>query len=153
MATVQQVADASFNWILERDSVAPVSSGEVNDYIFAMNNFMAGLEAENVILGYTPVALSTDDVTVPAGALRGLIANMAVELAPSYDGDVTPRLNDIAITGLNQMRILGQTLEDMLYPRTLPIGSGNEYDSGNLLISHFYWETFEEEEVLSESST
>jgi len=151
--TVLDAANASFAWILERDSVSPVGDAEIEDYIFALNNFMAGLEAENVILGYTPVTQSSDILTVPDGAIRGVIANLAVELAPSYDGQITPRLDNIAVTGLNQMRILGQTIPDTVYPRTLPIGSGNENDTGDLLFSHFYWETDEEEEeVIVEES-
>ncbi len=148
MATVTEVATASFNWILQQDSVEPVTAKQITDYIFLMNNFMNGLAAENIDLGYTTVASGTDEVTVLDGALRGLVANMAVEIAPSYDGDVTARLNDIAVTGLNQMRILGQTLTDTQYPSTLPIGSGNENDTGDLLFSHFYREIEEEEEVI-----
>lgn len=148
MATVADIATLSFDWILQQDSVQPVTTNQLDKYILLLNNFMLGLEAENVILGYTPVTVSGDDVTVPDGALRGVIANMAVEIAPSYDGDVTPRLNEIAVTSLNQMRILGQTLEDTRYPSTLPIGSGNENDTGDLLFSHFYWEIDEQEEVV-----
>lgn len=150
MATVDQAAQASFNWILERDAVLPLTDGEIEDYIFAMNNYMLGLDAENVTLGYTIVSEREDDITIPGGTLRGLIANMAVELAPSYDAIVTPGLAQIALTGLKQMRLIGQSIGDSRYPYILPIGSGNEYDSGNLLWSHFYWE--DEEVILAEST-
>jgi len=150
MATVDQVANSSFNWILERDAVIPVTDAEIDDFVFSMNNYMLGLDAENVTLGYTVVTGRNDEVTVPAGALRGVVANMAVEIAPSYDAIVTPRLDKIAMDSLKQMRILGQTIGDTHYPSTLPIGSGNEYDSGNLLFSHFYGE--DEDVILAEST-
>ena len=138
MATASQVAKSSLGWILVKDAVAPLNPSDVEDFMFAMNNYMLALDGEGVTLGYTPVSSPSDEVTVPATVLRGVIANMAVELAPSYDAVVTPGLQQIAINGLKQMRIIGQSIGPTRYPSTLPIGSGNENDSGVLLNSHFY---------------
>jgi len=57
-----------------------MEADEYADYIFALNNYMTALEAEGVSLGYTVVANLSDAVTVPTGALRGIIANMALRL-------------------------------------------------------------------------
>lgn len=150
MATVEQVATASFNWILERDAALPLSVKEGEDYIFILNNYMLGLDAENITLGFTIVSSLEDTVTVPGGALRGVIANMAVELASSYSYEVGSRLDQVAADSLLQMRMLGQTIGDTRYPSTLPLGSGNENDTGDLLFSHFYWEG--EAVILAEST-
>ena len=82
MATVAQVAKASLQRILVQASEAPLEPDEYQDYIFALNNYMAQLDAQGVMLGYTVVDSLGDEVTVPTGALRGIIANMAIEVAP-----------------------------------------------------------------------
>lgn len=136
MATAAQVIKASLNRILVREAEAPIEPDEAQDFIFAMNNYMLALDADGVQLGYTEVSDPGDAITIPTGALRGLIANMAIEVAPEFDGVVTQALSKVAAEGLLTMRKLGQTLGDTRYPYTLPIGSGNE-DSG-WFTWHFY---------------
>lgn len=114
-----------------------------------MNNFMLALDAEGVTLGYTEVTDLGDDVTIPTGALRGLIANMAIEVAPDYNGVISPGLQIAAAEGLKTMRILGQSMAGTRYPATLPIGSGN-YDFGNFDDQHFY--PCSEDEILAETT-
>ncbi len=150
MATANQVAKSSLDWILVNDAIAPLGPNDINDFIFSMNNYMLGLDAEGVTLGYTIITNPGDEITISTGALRGLITNMALERAPSYDAVVTPELAQIAKDGLKQMRLIGQGSPITSYPSTLPIGSGNEYDSGNLLTSHFYPE--DEARILAEST-
>jgi hypothetical protein len=86
MATVAQVAKASLQRILVQASEAPLEPDEYQDYIFALNNYMTQLDAQGIVLGYTVVDSLGDEVTVPTGALRGIIANMAIEVAPDYGG-------------------------------------------------------------------
>lgn len=150
MATAEQVASASLGWILEKDAIAPLTAGEIEDFIFAMNNYMLALDGENVTLGYTVVTSAADEITIPAGTLRGLIANMAIELSPSFDATENPRLNQIAIDGLKQMRLIGQSMGDSAFPDTLPIGSGNENDGGSWNWFHFF--EGEEASILAEST-
>lgn len=148
MATVAQVAKASLQRILVQASEAELQPDEYQDFIFAMNNFMLALDADGVTLGYTEVTDLGDDVTIPTGALRGLIANMAIEVAPDYNGVITPGLQIAAAEGLAVMRKLGQRTPTSRYPCTLPIGSGNEVDDTN--IRHFYPD--EEAEILAETT-
>ena len=135
MATVQEVAKASLQRILVQASEAPLEADEYQDFIFAMNNYMSALEAEGVRLGYTTVYNLSDDVTVPQGALRGLIANLAVEVAPDYGGVVSPELIQQAVSGMKAMRQLGQRIKPTRNPSSLPLGSGNQ---DSRLISRFY---------------
>lgn len=127
MATAEQVAKASLQRILVQGSEAPFEADEYHDFVFALNNYMSALEAEGVDLGYTQVENLSDDVTVPPGALRGIIANVAIEVAPDYGGVVSPELVQQAVSGMKAMRKLGQSLKKTCYPSTLPVGSGN-YD-------------------------
>ena len=136
MATVAQVIKASLQRILVQASEAPIEASEAQDFIFDMNNFMLALDADGITLGYTEVNDLGDEVTIPTGALRGLIANMAIEVAPDYNGTVSPALNSAAIDGLKIMRLLGQTISATQFPSTLPIGSGNE--QGGVCVSHYF---------------
>lgn len=149
MATVAQVAKASLQRILVQESEADLEPDEYQDFIFAMNNYMLSLDAEGVKLGYTEVSNLGDNVTVPVGALRGLIANMAVEVAPDYSGVISPGLVAAANDGMKAMRRLGQTIIPTAHPSTLPVGSGNEH--GRLYNNeHFYPDR--ESEILAETT-
>lgn len=150
MATVAQVANAALKRILVQASEAPLEADEYQDFIFALNNYMLALDAEGITLGYTEVSDLGDEVTVPTGALRGIIANMAIEVAPDYNGTVSPALATAAQQGLQVMRIIGQTISPSSFPSTLPIGSGNE-DSGLFCNSRFY-SGANEAEILAETT-
>lgn len=127
MATVEKIAKAALQRILVREDEAQLEPSETEDFIFALNNFMLALDAEGINLGFTEVSSLADEVTVPTGALRGIIANMAIEIAPDFNGKVTEGLIVAASAGLRVMRILGQSMGATEYPSTLPMGSGN-YD-------------------------
>jgi hypothetical protein len=146
--TVAQVAKASLQRILVQASEAELQPDEYQDFIFAMNNFMLALDAEGVSLGYTEVSDLGDEVTIPTGALRGLIANMAIEVAPDYNGTVSPGLQLAANEGLKVMRLLGQRIPTSKFPSTLPIGSGNE--SIWPADAHFYPDS--EADILAETT-
>jgi len=149
MATVAQVAKASLQAILVQASEAPLQADEYQDFIFAMNNYMSSLAAKGINLGYTVVTGIGDEVTVPPGALTGLIANMAFQSVPYYGGVATAELAATAREGMQAMRQLGQIITPASLPSTLPVGSGNEDNLfGNGL--HFYPEN--EELVLAEAN-
>lgn len=149
MATVSQVVSSGLKSIIVLGSEASLESEDAQDFIFAMNNFMFDLESKGVRLGWTNVSNLGDTVTIPAGALRGLIANVAVEVAPDYGGVVSPALQMRAISGLKAMYQLGVKVIPSAFPSTLPIGSGNE-DNNKITDEHFY--TNLEASILAEAS-
>lgn len=135
MATVAQVAKAALQKILVQGSEAEFEPDEYQDFVFALNAFMTDLDARGVALGYTEVSDLSDEVTVPTGALRGVIYNMALEVAPDYSGVVTDELRRIAAKSMGTMELIGQTIPTTNYPSTLPVGSGNEPSAQ---YSHYY---------------
>jgi len=149
MATVAQVAKAALQRILVQASEAPLEPDEYQDFIFAMNNYMAQLDAQGISLGYTEVSDLGDTVTIPTGALRGLIANMAIEVSPDYGGVVSEGLALAARQGLQTMRTIGQRIRSTQLPCTLPLGSGNEDESYGIS-GHFYPD--QEVEILAETT-
>lgn len=128
MVKAGEVAKAALQLILVQGSEASFEADEYQDFLFAMNNFMADLESQGVKLGYTMVDTLNDPITIPRGAVNGLIANMAVLVAPEYGGVVTDTLVQQAVSGMRTMRILGQRIPRSRYPATLPRGSGSEQD-------------------------
>jgi hypothetical protein len=148
MATVEQVAKAALNRIMVQGSEAPLEADEYADFIFALNNYMAQLAAEGINLGYTEVDSIQDEVTIPTGALRGLIANMAVEVSSDYGGVISEALVVAARQGKQTMRLIGQKIGKARYPSTLPRGQGN-YDSFSMG-DNFYPEA--ESTILSETT-
>lgn len=136
MAKAAQVIRAILQEILVQASEQDLDSAETNDTIFAMNNFMFELDANGVKLGYTEVTSVTDTITIPGGAVNGLIKNVAMQIAPQFDRPISMTLVEQARKGLKVMSDLGINLGAMQFPDTLPIGSGNEFDDFNF--NHFY---------------
>ena len=122
--------------ILVQATEADLEPSETEDTIFFMNNFMTELDANGVNLGYTIVTSLSDTITIPAGAINGMIKNVAIQIAPQFDALVTPALIAAARRGLKVMTTLGLNLQPAQFPCTLPIGSGNEHDDFNE--NHFY---------------
>jgi hypothetical protein len=150
MATAAQVLKAALQRILVQGSEAELEPDEYQDAIFAMNNLALAWDAEGIQLGYTEILDLGDDVTVPVGALRGLIANTAIEVSPDYNGTISAGLVQAAKAGLNAIRLIGQSMPATAFPGTLPIGSGNEGNETRLRWSHFYPDL--EAEILAETT-
>lgn len=146
MTTAAQLVKAIAQEVMVQASEAPIEADESNDIIFAMNNFMFALDARGVSLGYTAVSDLGDTITVPAGAMEGIVANVALKVASQFGAPIPPSLPQRAQEGMNTLEHLGVTVGEMSYGDTTPKGSGNEDDNYNA--SHFYPD--EEDEILSE---
>ena len=125
--TVQQVADSALLNIMVAGSEASLEADDMADFMDAMNKWMAALVALGINLGYTNVTSASDTLTVPDGAIDGIISNMAIKMAPQYGGVVTPELRQDAKDGMNTLRSLGMSIRNTKYPTTLPIGSGDAW--------------------------
>lgn len=130
MTTTGEAVTAALEEILEEGEEADLEAAELSKAIFAMNNMMLALDAGGVTLGYTKVSSVSDPITIPDGAIEGLVKNLAIKLAPQYDATVTAALNEAAQDGMEVMEMLGVTIDPTALPSTLPVGSGNE-ECGN----------------------
>lgn len=111
--------------LVVQDAEADIEASEGKSAIRFMNRLMARLAAGGVNLGYTKVTNLGDTVTIADGAMDGLIANLALGLAPMYKAVVTLELRELAKEGLTAMYDLAIEIGDTSKPSTLPIGSGN----------------------------
>ena len=130
---------------------APVEAVDAQSGIRYLNRMMAAFDAEGIDLGYTEVTGFASDITTPAGASEGMVAQLAVRLWDQFsDGQPVPStLLARAIRGKETMRILAVTVGATEYPSTLPVGSGNEGDSTDST-RHFYPDL--QDELLAEST-
>ncbi len=114
--------------------VEPVDSNYVIRY---MNRFMAELDIRGISFGYTIITSPEDDLTVPDGIINGIIFNVALRIANSYDIPVSPSLAASAASSMDTMRIFTIKVGESAMPSILPIGSGNE---GNRIFTgdHFF---------------
>jgi len=126
MTTAAQVVKQILNEINVRASESDLAADEVQDTIFNINAYMAHLAATGVDLGYTEIENLGDPITVPAGAIMGMVANVAVMMCPTFGQQPSAALVSKARQGLETMYKLGVSVMPSDYPATLPVGSGNE---------------------------
>ncbi len=135
----------------------PTEAVDMSKGIRYMNRFMAELDSKGVALGYTIVSSPDDAITVPDGAINGMVFNLAMKLANSYGEPVGQELRDNADSGLDTMYQLGVTIEQTQFGGTTPVGSGNEGDA--FTNTHFFpdetndMETETNGNIILESST
>ena len=127
MATAGDVAKRALTRILVESPGSPLDASEYADALDSLNSYMAEREENGIRLGYTPVTNVADEVTVPDGAIRGIVANLAIEIAPDYGGVVSAALVKQADEGLKTLRKIARPKAgNVSFPPTLPLGSGND---------------------------
>lgn len=129
MATAAEVAQKGLKRLLVQADEAPLEASEYADFYSGMNDFMAELEANGLVLGYTAVDSASDEVTVPDGAIGPIAANVAVEVAAEYGAEVSASLARSANRGMNTLRKIARPKGRRQYPPTLPRGAGNRGES------------------------
>ncbi len=129
--TAAEVITDALQEILVQASEQPIEADEARTAIRYMNRFMFMLDANGVSLGYTEVDNLASPITIPAGAIMGLVKNLAILLVPQFEGVISPALPGEAAKSLKVMIKLGTTRLPTAHPSTLPIGSGNEGDNFN----------------------
>ncbi len=109
---------------------APIESVDAQAGIRYLNRMMAAFDADGIALGFTEVTGLASIITIPAGAIAGVVAQLGVILWDQFsDGQPVPStLLARAISGKNTMRNIAVSFGQTEYPSTLPVGSGNEGD-------------------------
>lgn len=134
--TAYSIVKSALQEILVQSSEQPIEGDEFQDAVKYLNRMMAEFDAAGIALGYTQVSDPDDAITVADGAINGMIFNLAIRLAHTYDEPISPTLAIAASEALIAMRNVGVVMEQTGFGGTLPIGSGNEGD--NFEVTHFY---------------
>jgi hypothetical protein len=126
--TNEVITDALEDLVVQADE-APIEASEAQAAIRFLNDRMTAWDALGITLGYTIVSNLSDEVTVPAGAIMGIKAQLAIDLAEKYNVDVKAGVVRRASEGLAAILNLSDIgSNSMAYPDTLPRGSGNQSD-------------------------
>lgn len=133
--TAGQVIKAALQRILVQASEADLEPDEYADAMLALNTMMSSWESQGIDLGYTQVDNVSDPITVSPGAIRGIIANLAIETSPDYNGKISQGLVAQAAEGLKAIRLLAIKHIPTQWPDNLPIGTG--YDDAEQF-DHFF---------------
>ena len=128
--TADYVVKKVLDFLVVGSAEASIPAVEAQNIVDLMNDYMASIDVLRIDLGYTEVNTLADIITVPAGAIRGIIANVGIEAAPGYDVPVTPAMALKAKSGLRAMIRLSGGIGPTQYPSTLPRGSGNTGRNG-----------------------
>ena len=138
METAQAYVTDALQELVVQASEAAIPQVEAQTAIRYMNRMMDRLASRGINLGYTKVNNLGDLVTVPDGAVSGVITNLAVELGGQYDVPVSQTLSQRAMSGMDAMIDISFTIIPTSMPDTAPRGSGNTGEYFGRYQSPFY---------------
>ena len=98
MATSQEIIDRATSLLRVRTSGVTFSTDDANknaDVFIAFNNMLNEFGEDGLVNIPEPSSL-TDTLDIPAGSVRGLAYNLAVEVAAEFGLDPTPIVFEIA---------------------------------------------------------
>ena len=125
METASTVIRSALQEILVQEAETGLEPANFNTGMLYLNRMMNAFAAEGINLGYTEVASASDPITVSAGAIDGMVYNLAVRLAPQYMAQLNPLLIENAREGKRAMLSIAVDIGPTQYPDTLSRGSGN----------------------------
>jgi hypothetical protein len=127
METAESLINDSLQELIVQASEQPIQPVDFQTAKRYLNRMMAALDSIGIALGYTVVVEPEDPITVPAGAIEGMIKNLAVKLSTQYSVPVGPLLFQEAKDGITTMRKIARVPRRTELPCTLPVGQANEH--------------------------
>jgi len=125
METASEIITDALQELIVQASETSINAEDAQVSIRYLNRMMARLAARGINLGFTKVSNLGDDITVPDGALSGIVTNLAIELANQYSVIVSPGLAARASAGIDAMLDIAFVIIPTQMPDTAPRGSGN----------------------------
>lgn len=123
----QNIVTDALETLIVQTEEAEIPASEASAAIRILNDMMFMWESLGIYLGYTQVTNMGDIITVPNGAIMGIKANLALQLAPKYNVEPTVLMIKNAQDGYQAIVDISTELGASQYPSTLPQGSGNTY--------------------------
>jgi hypothetical protein len=126
MTTARVIIDRAFSKIGIRATETPLEASEIQDGLDVLNDMLAEWNANGTLKGADPVNAVGDQVQIPREAEGAVKANLAIRLAGEYERPVTQAMAFDATNSMNEFLSSSIDLDNIDYPSTLPIGSGNQ---------------------------
>lgn len=103
MATANDIIEGACRRIGVLATGTALRASEAAEALEALNDMMHGLEFEGVFLGHTDLAL-TDTVNLPDSHIPGIKDMLAVRIAPEYEREASPSVQQRAIDAESMLR-------------------------------------------------
>jgi len=126
MATATDIIEGALRKLKVISPEIPVEAQYIVNGLSDLNDF--GNQLESVFpLGFVTLSSATSEVNIPVETIGMFKSNLAIYISPQYGIQPSPLLINEANTSMNNALIaFGETLTDVDFPDTLPIGSGNQ---------------------------
>lgn len=128
MTTGTKIIQKSLQRIGKHSVVKPAASEVIEDGMDHLNSMIQGWESLCISMGCMPLKVPGDELSEPSDVKNAIIDNLAIYMAPSMNGRVTPELTRAANNGLALIKDLYQdlTIPNKVVSSTLPLGEGND---------------------------
>jgi hypothetical protein len=128
MTTAADVIKGALRRLQVLGSETPIEADEIEDGLEDLNDFGSGHEDGFLSLGFARVANPADEINIPASAVGYFKNSLALYIAGQYGAPIPQSL--ILSHSNSQSAVLNayQSIINVEFPDTLPIGSGNYCD-------------------------
>lgn len=137
--TAHSIIKDSLQELLVQASEQPIEPPEFNSAVRYLNRMMSTIPFSN--LGYRKVSNPSDPITIPDGAIDGVIFSLALRLAASYDMQPSIDLKNSARDSMRTLRKLSVIIKPVQFSDTFHMGSGH-YDGINNINNEYYSPTY-----------
>jgi len=134
----QIISDALVEILVAADSEHELPAVDMSTGVRYLNRMMDALAADGIGLGFTKLTGPSDTVTIADGAIDGVVALLALRLAPQFDVGGHPFLVAAAKSGYKTLLNITVVVQPTQMPCTMPIGSGNERVNGSFGNNKFF---------------
>lgn len=130
MSTGTAIIERALEAIGAHSAVSPASPASIVLGKEKLNSMLELWLTLGIIIGFTPLDVSGDELNEPNDTTNGIIDNLAIELAPNFDNGkvvVSVELRRNAVRNFNHIKNLYQnvTVPSKVVSSTLPVGAGN----------------------------
>lgn len=137
MTTVLDIVDGAAEKLGVKTAESALESGDFQVIVNEMNDLLTQWADDGLTPAFKEVTESTDTVDVDRNAVSAIKNALAIQIAPSFQRNVTQALAKIAAESLQRLQASSVFIGAVAYPDTLPTGSGNEC-SGRFLNDRFF---------------
>jgi len=133
MTTALKIIKAGFRKANINSGYTPLNATETSDALEILNDLIIQWNALGVLTGIDPVTSLDTDLFEPRYSTRCLKLMVGGEICVEFGKPIDPGFAAIASSAYNSMLTVSVPPQEVEYPDTLPLGSGNDYDCENEL--------------------
>jgi hypothetical protein len=122
METAGTVVNDALSEVMSETMEHPREADDLWLGIRHLNRMMASWEARGLKLNFTKIENPDDELTVPAGAIKAIIENLAISLCSSFGVGVSPSLAASAGESMKAVYAICADIKPAQIPKDLPLG-------------------------------